>query len=397
MKAKESAGENRIDFESGRQRGLHRASTGSFPDGAAGDGGTFGLETFHELRDVEALEGEWRELDRLQDSPFQSYAWNVAWYRANGEAIDEILLFVFRSDDLIEAILPAYRRGSEIRLAGDSFPVCQDLVSRSGESALRAADCLIDWLQREAPTCRFHFDSVSSRSWLCSSLADQEVPVDGVVIISVENETHPAVHICEGYDGYVRRLPIESNRRLRSALRQIDREMPCAYVEIKRNHEIRVDTLESVLRYLAGNGEGPALEQEAIPGLLSFLGELAKDEAAGLQMARLVDQGDMLAVEIGFSFRSTYFPIFFAIDSRFEEFHPYQCLFLSRLNDWIAKDEVECIHFPVGCDSEMALELTGREALPVFTVSLMPESLLGRVRRTIFGGRSFRRETALAR
>lgn len=346
------------------------------------------MDTVSSVLEMEGLEGDWRKLTGGGGTPFQTFSWNLAWFRAQETFVDEMLVFVFRGENGITAILPCYRIGKEIRLAGDDFPVCQDLVSRDEPTAIAALNLVMDWLHEEASSCRFHFANLSSHGWLCRVLGDNDDLIDGVVAISMEAGHRPEISIGAGYPDYIQKLPGETNRKLRGALRRIDREMPCARVEIKRHHEIRVDTLEAAIQFLGENDDGwsELLRQDS---LLSILGELAKDDSTGLQMARLVDQGDTLAVDIGFSFGSRYFVLFHAADENFSGVLPSECLFLSRLNDWISKDNIESLVFPCR-ENDLAAELTGGLHSGVFTMTLMPESILKRIRRAFPGKSGFR-------
>ncbi|MDF1862551.1 MAG: GNAT family N-acetyltransferase [Verrucomicrobiales bacterium] len=346
------------------------------------------MDTVSSLLEMEALEACWGNLTGETGAPFQTFGWNLAWFRVKESLISEMLVFAFRDEEGLAAILPCYRIGNEIRLAGDEFPVCQDLISRDESTAIAALNLVTDWLREEAPTCRLHFESVSSCGWLCRGLGDNDDLIEGVVAISMETNLRPEISIRAGYSDYIQKLPGETNRKLRGALRRIDHEMPCARLEIKRHHEIRVDTLDAAIQFL-GEKDGDLSELLPQDLLLPFLGELAKDDSMGLQMARLVDQGDTLAVDIGFSFGSQYFALFYADDETFSDVRPSECLFLSRLNDWISKDSIESVVFPCR-ENDLAKELTGGLYSAVFTMTLMPESILKKVKHAVLGKKGFR-------
>lgn len=74
-----------------------------------------------------------------------------------------------------------------------------------------------------------------------------------------------------------------------------------------------------------------------------FLGELAKCEEIGLQMARLIDQGDIFSAVIGLIYEEGHFPLLYAFGPEIAEVKPHESLFLSRINDWICLHDTETV------------------------------------------------------
>ena len=74
-----------------------------------------------------------------------------------------------------------------------------------------------------------------------------------------------------------------------------------------------------------------------------FLGELAKCEEIGLQMARIIDQGDIFSAVIGLIYEEGYFPLLYAFEPEIDVMPPHESLFLSRINDWICRHDTETV------------------------------------------------------
>ena len=185
-----------------------------------------------------------------------------------------------------------------------------------------------------------------------------------------EGESRPIVPLVDGYADYIRNLPEEISSELRSALREIDRDLPRAHIEIKRGYDIRVDLLSRTLQFIEANGRNSGTAIYFDPSTLAFFGELAKCEEMGLQLARLIDQGDTFSADIGLVYGEGYFPLLYAFDPEFEEVKPYESLFLSRINDWICRHDTETVFYPCR-EEKLANRLSGGLAQATRSLTLM--------------------------
>ncbi|HRQ90779.1 MAG TPA: hypothetical protein PLA50_18460, partial [Bacteroidia bacterium] len=74
-------------------------------------------------------ESAWRGFVSPEAPPFQTYAWNLAWYRTYSGGRLQPLVFELRQGDRTAAILPCYRDGRILRLAGDRICDYQDAIA----------------------------------------------------------------------------------------------------------------------------------------------------------------------------------------------------------------------------------------------------------------------------
>jgi hypothetical protein len=74
-----------------------------------------------------------------------------------------------------------------------------------------------------------------------------------------------------------------------------------------------------------------------------FLGELAKCEEIGRQMARIIDQGDIFSAVIGLIYGEGHFRILYAFGPEIDEVKLHESLFLSRINDWICRHDTDTV------------------------------------------------------
>jgi len=184
------------------------------------------------LPEIERLEPVWRMLTRTEAAPFQTFGWNLSWYRHFPHRYDEPLVFLFERGGHPLAILPAYRRGGEIRLAGDRHGDFQDLVARCERAAERAVDELLRWRRREAPACRLVFEKVSTEGFLHAAALRDRAEHDGMLAFARTYAPCPCAPLEGGLEPYLASLPRKKRQDFRRALRRFDREFGGGRIEI---------------------------------------------------------------------------------------------------------------------------------------------------------------------
>ncbi|MCG8598677.1 MAG: GNAT family N-acetyltransferase [Verrucomicrobiales bacterium] len=328
------------------------------------------LIVLRSLVELEQWESEWNQLVSTNPEITSAFRWNQAWYRAHLQHLDEMLVFLSMRDDCLSAILPAYRQGSEIRLASDEFLLSHDLISRDDDAARFAIISIIDWLSAEYSNFQIRWENLSVDGAICRTFLSDDIAPEEFLLFSGESDSRPVASLGNGYPDYIRDLPEETNVELRGALREIDRDLPRAHVEIKRDYNIRVDMLTRALRFIELNGRLCGTPFHFYEETVSFFGELAKCEELGMQLARLVDQGDTLSAEFGFAYRGRFYPVLYAYDSCFEQVKPYESLFISRINDWISRSDSRSVLFPCR-DEELASRLSGGDLQTMRSLTLI--------------------------
>ena len=84
------------------------------------------------IAELEPLKVEWQALTSPEVAPFQTFDWNLAWYRNFADCYEEILIFVGKKGT---AIIPLYRNGNSLRLAGDNTCDYQDVIAANLDDA----------------------------------------------------------------------------------------------------------------------------------------------------------------------------------------------------------------------------------------------------------------------
>lgn len=69
---------------------------------------TNAVSLISDLDSLGELAEAWNRINDEDPAPFQSFPWIDAWYRSFPGQYDEILVFVYKIDGKVAAILPAY-------------------------------------------------------------------------------------------------------------------------------------------------------------------------------------------------------------------------------------------------------------------------------------------------
>ena len=395
----------RLDFQSGiapSHEGTDDAATPHFPgsphpDAAADDVGKCGglsLRVHRSVGALEALELAWRRLTRDEASPFQTFTWNLAWYRGYAAAPGVPAVFELRRSGETVAILPCYFAGRTLRLAGDSICDYQDIITADDAVVLPALELVMDWLKREARRSHFHFEKLSSEGLLFRALHEPTATAGENLVFEKHFAPCPYVSLEGGLEGYLASLPRKTRQDLRHSLKRLEKETPGARVVKLNSFSIRVDDLENAAGFHIGHFRKEGVSPFEDRRLIELLGFAAKDPNVGFQLSFLANQDDLLAVDFGFVRGGRYYGYLTAFDPAFARLAPGKCLLLRRIDGWVKEDGVHTLDFLAG-DEHYKKGFTGGAAYQVWTMRLMPRDLRNRARR--FGLESNKRFRRLAK
>ena len=377
---------NRLDFRSEMvpgQGGNDSTVTHHFPLPARReevDDYFYSLRVHRSIKSLETLELPWRRLTPEGASPFQTFTWNLSWYQTYAASAGAPLVFEIRRGGEAVAILPCYRAGGALRLAGDLTCDYQDIITHKDEEVPPALTLVMDWLKREARMSHFQFDRLSSEGRLFRALhGSAEIP-DASLVFEKCSAPCPYVNLQGGLDGYLASLPIKIRQDLRHSLNRLEKEAPVARVVRLNDFSIRVDDLTHAADFHIEHFRKEGVSPFGDKRLIDLFGRIAKDPEVGLQISFLANQGDLLAVDFGFVRGGRYYGYLTAFDPAFSRLAPGKCLLLKRIDGWVQEDGVHTLDFLAG-DESYKKSFTGGNAYQVWSMRLLPDDLHNRARR----------------
>jgi CelD/BcsL family acetyltransferase involved in cellulose biosynthesis len=382
---------NRLDLQTGNavpREGAVGAATHHFPGSpeprpAGHDGGqcnALSLRVHRSVESLETLELPWRRLTPDEAAPFQTFTWNLAWYRGYASTPGTPVIFELRRGGETVAILPCYLTGRTLRLAGDTICDYQDIITDDLAVVLPTLELVMDWLKREARRSHFHFERLSCEGLLYRALHEPMVAAGENLVFEKRFAPCPYVSIEGGLDAYLVSLPRKIRQDLRHSLNRLEREAPVARVVRLNSFSIRVDDLENAAEFHIGHFRKEGVSPFADRRLIELLGCVAKDPDVGFQLSFLANQGDLLAVDFGFVRGGRYYGYLTAFDPAFGRLAPGKCLLLRRIDGWVEEDGVHILDFLSG-DEGYKKGFTGGAAYHVWSMRLMPRDLRNRARR----------------
>lgn len=337
------------------------------------------LRLHHALADLEKLESAWRRLTPDCASPFQTFSWNLAWYRSYTDNSRRPFIFELLQDGVTKAILPCYLTGKTLRLAGDLTCDYQDVITTRMESVALLLPELLDWLNGEGRGFHFNFQKLSSEGHLFAALRESEQVAERAILYQKFYVPCPYVPLNGGLEGYLGSLPRKRRQDLRHSLNRLERDAPFVRVTTLRDYEIRVDDLENAASFHTEHFRKEGQSPFGDPRLLNLFGEIVKDPDVGFHLAFMTHFGDLLSVDFGFVRGDRYYGYLTAFDGNFASLAPGKCLILKRINEWVQEDGVETLDFLSGGESYKK-GFTGDTAYAVWSMRLMPRDLKSRLR-----------------
>lgn len=332
------------------------------------------------LEPIEALESDWRRLTPASASPFQTYTWNLAWYHTHTGIQPRPLVFEWRRDGITTAILPCYREGKSIRLAGDRICDYQDAIAREPGEVTAMLRSAREWLDREGRGLHFRFERLSSEGLLYAALRDPAQAPSRSLHFEKSCAPCPFMDLQGGLDNYLATLSRKMRQDMNHALNRFEREAGEAVITILRDYEIRVDDLWNAAAFhtlhFRKGGESPFRDHR----LLDLFARIAKDPDVGFQLSFLAKGADLLAVDFGFVRGRRYYGYLTAFDQAYARLAPGKVMLLKRIDRWVQEDGVDTLDFLAG-DERYKRHFAGDRAYRVWSMRLMPDDLRNRIRR----------------
>lgn len=357
-----------------------QASISSSLSESASSSGDRTLVLHSSIDDLDLLENAWRALTPESAAPFQTFAWNAAWYRCYARGSHEAAIFELRDSTGTLAILPGYREGKAIRLAADRICDFQDVIARDDQAVTELLQHLCIWLANEGRGCHFLFDRVSNKGCLGPALSDPDRFPEGALRFEKMGAPCPYVNLRDGLDSYLATLPRKARGDMRHSLNRFHREAADAQIMIYRDFEIRVEDLWSAaafhVEHFRKSGESPFMDHR----LIDLFGQITKDPEVGFQLSFLHLDGDLIAIDFGFVRGGRYYGYLSAFDAKQARIAPSKCLLLKRIDTWIDEDGVEILDFLAG-DESYKRRFTGSTDYRVSSLRMMPDDFSHRVRQ----------------
>lgn len=299
-------------------------------------------------KEIDQLAPDWRELLPEKAGPFQTFSWNRAWYRHFADAYDESAIFVVSKGGKVAAIFPCYRKGSEIRMAGDLCCDFQDVIASDEESVRIGLGLFIAWVKLKHAGCDLFFEKLSTRGLLYPVLKHLDRGRLGVFAFRKNYGPCPWVELPESLDAWLAAMPRKVRGDWRRSLNRLDRELPEAEVLVHRDCGIPGgavrDAAEFHRRHFRLEGSSPLAD----PRLVSLLEEVAPREDVGLRLSLMKVGRIPLAIDFGFTRGETYYGYLTGFDETFGKLAPGKCLLLRRVNWWRQEDGVRVLDFLCG-------------------------------------------------
>ncbi len=297
------------------------------------------------LAELDCLERKWNELLSDDAAPFQTFAWNRAWFRFYEEEYEEILV-IFSSNR--KAIFPLYRKGRSLRLAGDEVCDYQDVVASCRSDAETAFEELLEWSRTQRLELRFQ--RLATRGWLYSIIGELEGIEGWFSPVEKNVGPCPVFKIMESAEETLAHLPRKFRAELRRQARRVEAEFSGLEFKVTPASESDQRQLPEMvkfhLKHFAREGTNP-LDDDRFVQLLM---EAGHDPNVGLYLSRLKNDEVILAEDFTFMRGNRFYGFLMCFDREYAKYSPGTLLLTNRL-DSLAKSDVETFDFLCGHES----------------------------------------------
>ena len=142
----------------------------------------------------------WRSGTPAERPGSEALAAAQEWYASGGARFDESLLFVVSNGGEPAVIFPCYRRGREIRLAGDEVAGTRDVIvsEDTSDSELRDSLRLLSaWVRRRCAGCELVFERLSPAGRLLPLLESMDPAREQWYRLRQSSEVDRAISLSE--------------------------------------------------------------------------------------------------------------------------------------------------------------------------------------------------------
>lgn len=304
----------------------------------------------HIARSVEELDDlshEWSQLTaESKGTPFQSFSWNRAWYRHFSDHYDEMLVFSFTAGLKTVAIIPLYRKGRSLRLAADHVCDQQDAIAGDTEAVCAGLREVLRWAWRNG--CHLKLRQIPEHGWLHQAALSLGAIRGRIFKFHHCYAPCPRVDLPESGDAFVQQLPRKIRGDMRRHLNKLDREHPGAELEIHRAGQLPDGLIDQVADFHASHFRKDGVSLLADPRFRKLVADAARAADSGIRVSTLRDGDDLMAMDIGFTFKRAYHGFLTTFDLKHRKVSPGSCLLIKRLDWFIQRDGVESLDFLLG-------------------------------------------------
>ncbi len=341
------------------------------------------------VAELDDLEPVWNQLAASPNAgPFQTFAWNRAWYQRFSHDYDEMLVFSLQRAGRVVCILPCYRRGRELHLAADTVGDHQDILAGDVESARLGLDYLLKWARKQRVF--LHFGQIREQAWAYPVL--RQIGLSGGVFRYQRcYSACPYLELPDSLDAFLKTFPRKVRGDLKRHLNKLKRDFPEAKTEIHRAGEIPPGLVEEIADFHQAYFRKSGVSHCANPNFVAMMRDAGRDRNSGLRLSTLRNgtAGELMAVDVGFTHGGIYHGYLTTFDPKFRKLSPGNVLLLQRIDWLIREDGVRAIDFLLG--AERYKSTFTRERYQVCSFYVFPANLPNLVRfawkRAYFGSK----------
>jgi len=307
-------------------------------------------EIISNLERLDAMAGEWRRLASESASPFHTFGWNRAWYRHfGGKKSRSMAVFVFRKNGVVVGILPCYRQGSELRLAGDDECDYQDILVEQDHLIPQMLMHLFSLLRKYH--CDLHFACLSDKGRLHRYIDTTAVKL-GYPHCSRQHCPCPWFGMKGSGDEFLRNQKPRVRKRIRAALRRTDKIAPAYQCRIHQGSEITPDLIDRLADlHIRNQYRKKGASVFSNPDFRRFLLEASLREDTGLRIASLQTAGGkLIAFDIGFERRKRFSVYIGSFEAEYSSCSPGTALLYHQIEEWTERG-MEIYDFLCGNES----------------------------------------------
>jgi len=324
--------------------------------------------------DISGLEAFWKHALLPTASPFQTFAWNEAWYRRYREFYDEPLVVVAGAG---RVLFPLYREGKVLRLAGDTVCDFQDAIGSCQRDVDYAFREIVGWARSRG--YEFHFARLSTEGFLYRAIQSWEDngwsrPVEKVV------GPCPWLRLSGSAEESMGHLPRKFRAELRRQSRRIDADFPGCDFELWSAPQITAERLDEMVSFHKEQFRREGVNPLEDSRFIALLSDCSRQQETGFSLSRLGSEDSPLAMDLGFVRGGRFYGFLTIFDQQARRYSPGSCLLVRRIDRLIADHGVRIFDFLCGGEPYKYRFATGEYS--VRAVSLFPKTLRGLRRRS---------------
>ncbi len=277
------------------------------------------------LDELEGIRTDWLILTGGKPAIFQSFGWNRTWYEAYSNTFDEALIFVLKRNGQVVALLPCYRKGNRIRLAGDSLCDFQDLIALTAEDAEQFIVELFSHARKKR--FHFHFHQLSDRGNLWP-LIKRYAPNTGFDYYEKVLGPCPWFELSEDGESFLVAAKAKLRKRIRRALRRLEDLAPGHEYRLLGHSQITASTIDDIAALHERNQhrkEGNSIF--ANESYRNFILNAAQEPDTGIHIVEVrAKTGELIAFDLGFHSDSRFYAYIGSYDAPYSGGSPGVCL-----------------------------------------------------------------------